>query len=799
MPASKTYWKSAWPREARAWISSAGLWLAALLCGCSQAPQGPGPQAAAIAAARVYNQESPYRPRLTLVEREGDPRRGLALAVYVGRSALSAAALSMLVEGRIRAAGVDATAHPSPSGFILSALAASPDDVATFIRVANGALLAPVAALDQDRVAARWRAAAPRRASSPSEAAIAQCSGELLLAPAAEGPSGFTSELAQWLALIGVRDVAFSVVGSKEYLEAGAKALAALTPWTRLTRSLDPAPTADLVGNEPGVAGQLGLSVALWGSAPAEAMATAERLADPASLLALRLGAGFPAWQVARITGNLNRGGACLRVDLQATGTSPSIGAVAASISDAFDEIEHTLARVKPGPWVVAKQVLAMDAPHQAAAVAAWQALNAPEQGSPAADTPRRLVHYAGPLSPAPRPERVAQLLVADGEPGSAVPELERTIESGQGKFWMLLASPCGTRGEDTSSAGTLALMLQASALAFDNRAGVALEPWINADAMGLLAHSAAMAPHESPAAQAERVAEAIARALLTVGPEPMAIAKARDFLLDGLADGPTPTLSLALRQTSANRPSWLEPRGTWATLSAISTRSVQVERESFVRGKLRLASLGNHDDAQVDAGERRLLKLLGSMGAGHRDCAARRAAASIAGKYVIQTSGGPADADAVISVPLPATQGLPQEALWTEWLMNRSGGWLHQALLRPGLVSTARARAMGGSGSAALVIEIHAIDGKREEAVAQVRGLLERLRAGAATAADARQAGEFLARREMQRQLNPRGRLVDLWRGTSRPAPTLRSLHALHRVAFEAGREVVVLADPPD
>jgi hypothetical protein len=98
-----------------------------------------------------------------------------------------------------------------------------------------------------------------------------------------------------------------------------------------------------------------------------------------------------------------------------------------------------------------------------------------------------------------------------------------------------------------------------------------------------------------------------------------------------------------------------------------------------------------------------------------------------------------------------------------------------------------------------ALVIEIHAVDGKREEAVAQVRGLLERLRAGAASAVDARHAREFFARREMQRQLDPRGRLVDLWHGSQPPAATLESLRALHRLAFEGGREVVVIADATD
>lgn len=772
--------------------------LLGLVWACSQSAPGPGPQAAAIAASQVHNQQSPYRPRLTLVEREGDPRRGLALAVYVGASPLSAAALSMLVEGRIRAGGLETvTAHPSSSGFILSILAETSEEVARFIRTANAALVTPVSAVDVERVAARWRVAPPKQASSPSEMAMAQCSGELLLPHGTDGPVAVSSELGRWLQLVGVQDVAFAVVGGAEHLETAAEALAGLSQWTRLGRAADGEVQAALVGSGPGLAGQLNLSVALWGAPPAEAMATAERLADPGSFLALRLGAGFPAWQIARITSHLSRRGSCLRVDLQATGTSPNVGALATSVSTTFDELEHTLARVKPGPWVIARQVLAMDGPHQAAAVAAWQALSVPERDGAVAAT-RRLVHYAGPLSPAPPAERIAQLLVTEPEPRAVGLEVKRAVEAGQGKFWMLLATPCGTRAEDTTTAGTAALAAHATALAFHSRSGVALEPWLNVDAMGILAHAAPSAPHESPAAQAERVAEAVARALLSAGPDPMAIANARDFLLDAIADGPTPTLSLALRQTSGNHPSWLEPRGTWSSLSAISTRSVQLERESFVRGKLRLVSLGNHDAGQLEAGERRLLSLLKGLDGGQRDCSPRRAAASIAGKYRIQTTSEP-DADAVISVPFPPAEGLSEETLWTEWLMNRTGGWLHHALLRPGLVSTARARAFGGSGSAALVIEIHAVDGKREEAVAQVRGLLERLRAGAASPADARHAGEFLARREVQRQLNPRGRLVDLWYGRNRSTATLESLRALHRVAFEAGREVVVLADPAE
>jgi hypothetical protein len=321
----------------------------------------------------------------------------------------------------------------------------------------------------------------------------------------------------------------------------------------------------------------------------------------------------------------------------------------------------------------------------------------------------------------------------------------------------------------------------------------------LTVDAMGLLAYAPASSARESPTAQAERVAEALARAVLSNGPPPELIAQAREALISRLAEAPTPTLTLALKQTSANHPSWLDPRGTWSSLSAISARSVQLERESFARGKLRLATLANVDEAQLGIGEGRLLDLLSSADAGRGECPARGAPAPAAGRYRIDTPGR-ADADAIISVPLPSGEGgIPPEATLTELLMNRSDGWLQQALARPGLVSTARARVVGGSALAALVIELHTIDGKREEAVAQIRGLLERLRTGAASASDLRTAAELLSRREALRGLNPRARVVELWQGRARARATLESLRALHRVAFEAGREVVVLADTAD
>ncbi len=716
------------------------------------------------------------------------------MAVHLPGPARVAAALALLVESRIQNAHFEtAQAHTSPVGFVVYALVDSPEQAAQYISVANRALTEPVSALEANRVSERLRAAPPRAAATVSEALIARCSGELVLERPLDASSPLGPELAAWQKTLGSQDVAFAVVGSRDYLDAASGALEELPPWTRSTRAPGGDVGVDQVGWAPGVAGRQGLSVAMWGVPAATAIATAERFGEADSVLSLRLGAGFPIWRVARVASNLTSGAACLRVDLEARGEPPTFSALATSAREALAEIEHTLSRVKPGPWVVAKQVLATDEPDRAAAIAAWQAV---QTGATGATGSRRLIHYTGELAEPVRDEQLARILAPREEGANERIEVRRGVEPGQGKYWLLLASPCGTSDEDASTAGSLALALHSGAVAHGSRSGVTIEPWLHVDAMGLVAQAPALTPHESPTAQAERVAEALARALLSPGPAADYWVQSRESLLDSLGQGPTPALSLALRQTSADHPSWLDARGTWSILSGLSARSVELRRQSFVRGRLRLASLANHDEMQSEAGERRLLDLLRGAEAGLGDCPARRAPPAVAGQYRVETGAAP-EPDAIISVQVPSgARGLPEEVLWTEMLMNRTDGWLHRALLRPGLVSAARARALGGAAVAALVIEIYVADGKREDAVAQVRGLFERLRAGAATDAEVRVARQYSDRSESDRLIDPRGRLVDLWRGGSRAPATLASLRAFHRAAFEAGREVVVLRE---
>ncbi len=781
--------------------------------GCGGSSQ-VAPQAAAIASARVQSQTNPYRPRLTLVEREGDPLRGLALAVHVAAPPPASSLLAWLAEGRLRGADLESlSTRVSPDGFVLYALAKEREAIARFILESSRALTTPLSTLDAERLLQRLASEPLRVARSASEAALARCAGAPLLAPSgAARPS--PGDIASWLDAVRVNDVAFATVGSQEYLDAADRAQASLPPWSRLGsggwRVADEARVGSVASPRP-----LALSVALGGASAAGVLAVAEHVAQPDSLLAIRVGAGFPAWQVERVSTHLAGGSACLRVDMQSTSAAPSADAVARSAWDAVDELEHTLARVtasqvnggqpaasQPGPaqWLFARQVLAAEAPHEAAAVAAWQALNAAT--STAAPGLQRYVHYSGELAPAVASgtDPLPSLFERAGVTDASGPEAVRQVEPGQGSFWMLLATPCGTSAEDTASAGTLALAMHATALAATGRAGVVLEPWLSVDGIGLMAHATAAAANESPAAQAERVAEALASALLRAGPSPEAIAASREVLLGTIAEGPSPGLALALRQVSANRPSWLDARGTWTTLSGLSARSVELQRQAFLRGRLRLASVGNHDETQTIAGERRLKRLLHGAQSGRPACPARRPVLPASGQYRIEAADARSN-EAIIAVPLPAMpEGLPAEAHWTESLMNRTDGWLAQALQQPGLVSTARARVLGGSGAAALIIEVSALEGKRDEAVAQVRGLLERLRLGAATSDDAALALRLLEQRNMELGLNPRGRVLELWRGAQeRPrSGSLEGLRALHRAAFEAGREVVVLTDPP-
>jgi hypothetical protein len=222
------------------------------------------------------------------------------------------------------------------------------------------------------------------------------------------------------------------------------------------------------------------------------------------------------------------------------------------------------------------------------------------------------------------------------------------------------------------------------------------------------------------------------------------------------------------------------------------STHAVDVQRRAWLRAPLRVAVIASHDAAQARAAHDELERWLRPLRAAGASCRRSERHSPKIGEVTVEVGAGETPAAAYVAVPLePSTIA---EASLTEWLLNRPGGWLEQALKAPGASGTARARVLGSDRGAALVIEIGSVDDQAGVALQQVRALLERLSKGAARPADFEAARARAARAQEDRSLDPRGRVVDLWLGRQLATPTLESLRRLHRALAPASHVVVLV-----
>ncbi len=761
---------------------------------------GPGPDTTvAITAADVRSERLTGRPPLTLVQRAGDPQAGLSMAVRVATSARAANAVGQLVRLRL-AASAHANVVVNPNGLIVSTLLEGPASAAAVLSSWRGSLLTAVSAREHQSVLEQWRASPPRFAASGPEAELARCSGEMLLSREEAASLPTRAELSAWQSALGLADVAFAAVGPPEELKAVRRGVEGLAAWRPSRAGAPASPPESAAGAWLKAGDEQTLSLGLTGLPADVATAAVERLGRRGSVLSRRMAADFPSWEVGSVIAALSPTGGCVRADFRAFGAVPSVAAVRRSVAIALDEIRSTLERTERSEWFLTKQVLARSSPDEAAAVAAWQRLHL--RGQQAASSPRRgnptaFVHYTGPVTD---PKRLDGLSADPLWPPESLslPSVRR-LEPGQGELWVLVASPCGTLAEDAESAGLLALLLRSLARDLSGENGVEVEPWITANGAGLLAHAGPVRPDEQPSTQAERVARALAAGLIAPGPSSLSVSEERSLLGREVGGASLPAFWLALRQSTGNHPSWLEPRGSWRGLSQISTRAVELERRRFASGPLRLAIVGNYDEEQIDVAEQRLQSILAGVRTGAASCPPAPELEPVTGRYALESptaTGG--SATLVVALP-PRSPAGEAAAQWTAALMNRQGGWLHKALAGPGFVASARARVMGAGARRALVIEIVSLEGQQDAAAAQVRGLLERLRTGAASEADFRWASRHFDAERRRRLLSPRARIVDLWRGEPREAePSLDLLRAFHARAFQPGREILVLSSAP-
>jgi hypothetical protein len=264
--------------------------------------------------------------------------------------------------------------------------------------------------------------------------------------------------------------------------------------------------------------------------------------------------------------------------------------------------------------------------------------------------------------------------------------------------------------------------------------------------------------------------------------------------------DGPAEQAAASLLAPS--HPSWLAPLGSLETLAPTSAPSASLTWSAISEGPLRLAVLANADLSQerVAANEAERWVLRGASA--QRSCPPVDAGRpALSGLLPIELPANSPSAEAVVALPV-APPGDPKRVLADLLLAGLSGsdGWLQRALRPLGAATSADARLVGGSRASALVIEIRAPERGLPDAVAQVRGLLARLRAGALSQADLDRSLATRRSWNTHARLHPRRRLLDLWQAAPEPNADPVALETWRSWAASAlgeDRLAVVLATP--
>jgi hypothetical protein len=806
-------------------VRALGLGLAlAAAAGCSGAA-GPGTATPARpleapapggSLGRIEQKQLDARPRLSLIARDGDPSPAVVIAVATDLGPAPTTALAAVVEARLRAAGFEADTRVDRSAFRVRIALGDGSRAAALFAAAAAAFARPVAAGGPEIALAADRLRSLQR--NPLDAAelapIAACTGALGIAPGeavldAGSPAGAPSIEAFRAEALGVARTSIAAVGPAAFGAAVAAGLAASPGWPAGSPPADAWPAADAIGvyTAQASADRRGarLTVAVRTGDPEAAASAAERLGAAESPLVARLRALDPPWRVIEVVGSARPRGGCVSAAIEALPRGPGLLAglrdpaaiptpeATAAVAGALvrSEIAAEIAGEK-APAIAARQILTAADAREAASRAAWWALASAVPGSP----DRWAIALGEPPSaappgkgaPAPAEPSLARFGAELAARAGAAAPIERRIavERGQGDLWVLLASPCGVAEEGADDAGFGALGMIASVEALRREGEAAIEPWITADGLGVVAHATFRDDRETPADLARRVGSAAARALAAAWLTPEAVAGARAAQLDRLSrtEGREGAAAAVLAGAIApEHPSWVDPLGVWGRLAGAGLEGARLRRQAIASGPLRLAVLANADAAQAaaagDAADRWF-----RPSAGPRACRAGSSQPPRPGRYEARLPSDTLLAQALLGAPIPAP-GAPGRDLaeLTALALNGDRGLLGAAFRESGAVGSARI--LGGSRAPVLVVDVRAPPDALATAVTEAKALLGRLDPQVADADLARASAEA-DRLEREGRADPRGRLADLWSGR-KPGPPARPALAAWK-AFLAG-----------
>ena len=781
-------------------VSRYGALTALLLCGCGAfnkaGSSGVGSSPGAVAgSARVERREVDRHPPINLVVRLGDPVPAVAFASAHDNGPVASVALSALILARLQAHGIsDVVSVPTQGGVELAVLCPDTAAASAFIGQVTAALSAPIGEHDDalPMIAQHLAALHSRSFAGRAEAAVAECSGDLGQAPGAATPdvrsAAGRAELEKYRGLaFAARSSAFSALGSSEFVDAAANALAKAAEWPSGDAAEDAWPNAD-VSDVDAAEGARHLSVALRLGDAEAALSSVHGLTAADSALGSRLRSFLPGFSLQRVAFQARPRGACLRVDLGLPegDPAPALKEAAQAASIVSEELRSALTSAPP-QRALDENIIEPSDPRQAAARAAWRALTGRQE--PGAE--RRFVALS--VHPAER-SAFAGLASAlndfETRPARAPLETRLRAEPGQGELWLLVGSPCGTLGESNDDAGQSALALTLAAHEPTN--DVKLEPWLTADAVGLLAH-AARQPGETASQQAERVARALGRSLTERDASGDALATAQGELFAAVGGAPRPAYARLLDALSPDHSAWLEPRGSFASLAQASRDSVAARGRDLLRGPLRVAVLGNQDEAQATAAARALQRWLAPWRDDPRRCQATAERAAHTGEIALSIPSSSSAESAYVGIPFPSRLKYEREAEAIALTLNAAEGPLSRAFSVAQLNASARASVIGGGRVAALIVEIHASDDDARKATLEVRRALDHIVQAPLSNDELAAAQRATEQRTLGASLDPRRRIVDLWRGLPPDPPLSRSSLRAFQATLAGAAQVVV------
>lgn len=754
---------------------------------------------------QLHELELGGRPPAVLVSRHGDPAGAVAIAFAAPDDGpAQAQAVVDLLAARLEAAGYGPlTASLLSGGGYVAVLAKTPDDTESIIEAIDRALRDVVTGREPWLDDFGRRQQTVRNAVDSAGHAVTSntCSAapnptQASLVASSPRSKAALQRLNAWRSAARQSSRArLAILGGPKHLAAAEGAIESLEPWPAGILPSPTWPKSSGFAVAPASGGPSRLSIAVRLPAAGPTVDVARVLGAPESPLAIQLGALGHGWRIETLSGEAELLGGCLHLELRPdahhAGVAPTEVARAARLVVAEVERAATLATEKPRASATA--ILRTEDPRRAAAAAAWRALSRPVD----------------------EPLRAGITWQSDEDGDASSQDLERAFgqfdaywkassleakvrqEPGQGELWVLLASPCGTAAEGRLNAGLGALALSAVARANDGQRGVAFEPWVAADGLGLVAHATRLDDSETPEQLAIRVADALGKALVAREPASRAFLEAQHASMALLGPHPRPGYWSLLDSLAPEHPSWLLPEGTWDTLANADAAHAATRLRMLLSGPLRVASLTNGEASQSEIVEATLARWLRPVRAEPRQCPASPAAPPPRwGLTRLNVAELTEHATHYVGIALPTYDApLDSEARYTAWLLNRSGGWLDRALARSHLASWAKAHLLGGPKAAALVVELAALPEQRQTAVMQVRALFGRLAAGAVTDSDVAAATRYFEDAELLAALDPRFRIVRLWRRQpeTKPKVTLEDLRMFHRQVFAAGRAVVI------